>query len=124
MSARILFLILCSVALSGFAQVSFKLGVSGNLVRLAIDRGGIPAILLAYLQSPGVIVGLAMYGVGTIVWLSVLARTELSLAYPFVGLSFVLTALLGHFLFQENLNAGRILGTALVIFGVVLVGRG
>jgi drug/metabolite transporter (DMT)-like permease len=123
MTARILLLILASVALSGLAQVSFKLGVSSGPVSAAVASGSLPRLLTAYALSPGVIAGLAMYGIGTVVWLGVLARTPLSIAYPFVGLSFIITATLGFLMFGETLTAGRVLGTALVIGGVVLVGR-
>jgi drug/metabolite transporter (DMT)-like permease len=124
MTSRSLLLILFSVALSGFAQVAFKFGVSSGSVRAAMAGGSQSSILLTFAQSPAVIAGLAMYGVGTLVWLNVLARTDLSVAYPFVGLSFLVTALLGHFLLHETLLPGQVLGTALVIAGVVLVARG
>ena len=75
------------------------------------------------LLRPGVLGGLALYGIGTVVWLRALARTELSQAYPFVGLGFVLTAALGYVLFNEALGPSRLIGTALVIAGVFLVGR-
>ena len=123
MSGRNLALILFSVALSGFAQVAFKFGVSTAAVRAALAAGSPGPVLLAFAQSPAVVAGLAMYGVGTLVWLNVLARMELSLAYPFVGLSFLLTAVLGHYLFHEVFHAGRIMGTALVIAGIILVAR-
>lgn len=124
MSGRMLSLILLSVSLSGFAQVLFKLGVSMNPVRTAMAEGSTFEMLKALALSPGVLTGLAMYGVGTVVWLTVLARTELSLAYPFVGLSFIITAVLGYWFFHEAANASRLVGTALVIAGVILVGRG
>jgi drug/metabolite transporter (DMT)-like permease len=123
MTSRLLLLILLSVTLSGIAQVSFKMGVSTPGVREAMTSGGVSQLVMAFLLSPAVLAGLAMYGVGTLIWLSVLARIDLSLAYPFVGLSFLLTAILGHFLFHEAFHAGRILGTALVVAGVVLVAR-
>ena len=123
MSARMIFLILLSVSLSGLAQVFFKIGVSAGPVRAALAGGSLPQLLLMFVQSPTVITGLAMYGVGTLVWLNVLARMDLSLAYPFVGLSFLLTALFGHFLFHEAFHAGRAFGTGLVIAGIILVAR-
>lgn len=124
MRAPMLALILFSVTLSGLAQVSFKLGMSSEAVRGAISGRALPEILLAVALSPGVVAGLALYGVGTLVWLSVLSRTELSLAYPFVGFSFIITAALGFLLFHEAMGPSRLIGTALVIGGVVLVGRG
>lgn len=123
MFSRNLALILFSVTLSGLAQVAFKLGVSTATTRMAVAAGSPVPIALAFAQSPAIIAGLAMYGVGTLVWLNVLARMDLSQAYPFVGLSFMLTAILGHYLFHETFHAGRIMGTALVIAGVILVAR-
>jgi drug/metabolite transporter (DMT)-like permease len=123
MSAPLLLLILLSVSLSGFAQVAFKLGVSSTATRAAMADGSIPSLLLTFAQSPAIIAGLAMYGIGTLIWLNVLSRMDLSQAYPFVGLSFLITALLGYFLFHEPFHPGRLAGTALVIAGVILVAR-
>jgi drug/metabolite transporter (DMT)-like permease len=124
MPGQVLLLAIFSVALSGLAQALFKLGVSAPATRLAFVDGSPLTVIQALAFSPGVIGGLALYGVGTLIWLNVLARTPLSVAYPFVGLSFVLTAVLGHLLFQESLSPVRVAGTALVVVGVVLVGRG
>jgi multidrug transporter EmrE-like cation transporter len=124
MPTPILLLALFSVSLSGLAQAAFKLGVSAPAARAAFAQGSPLLVAQALALSPGVIGGLALYGVGTLVWLNVLARTPLSVAYPFVGLSFVLTAVLGYLLFQEALSPVRLAGTALVILGVALVGRG
>jgi multidrug transporter EmrE-like cation transporter len=124
MRSPMLALILFSVTLSGLAQVSFKIGMSSEAVRGAISQQVLSKTLLAVALSPGVIVGLVLYGVGTLAWLSVLSRTQLSLAYPFVGFSFIITAALGFLLFHEALGPSRLVGTALVIAGVVLVGRG
>jgi multidrug transporter EmrE-like cation transporter len=123
MSARMILPILLSVSLSGLAQVFFKIGVSTGPVRAALAAGALPQMLLAFALSPAILAGLAMYGVGTLVWLNVLARMDLSLAYPFVGLSFLVTALFGHFLFHEAFHAGRVFGTGLVIAGIILVAR-
>ena len=87
MSIGSLTLILVSVTLSAIAQVAFKLGLSS-------DPGqGARAVLgpLAELLTPGVFVGLGLYCVGTLLWLTALGRVELSQAYPFVGVGFALT---------------------------------
>ncbi len=123
MTGRTLALILISVTLSACAQVLFKLGVS-SAPSPASPSGSLLGSVVTMLLRPGVLGGLALYGVGTVLWLSALSRTELSQAYPFVGLGFVLTALLGHFLFDEPLGLSRLGGTILVIGGVYLVARG
>jgi len=53
----------------------------------------------------------------------VLNRVPVSFAYPFVGLGFILTAVLAWTLLGEGVSAGRALGTLLVALGVVLIAR-
>ncbi len=122
MTGGTLALILVSVTLSACAQVLFKLGVAPVPGQAAGSPSLIGAVI-ATLLRPGVLGGLALYGIGTVIWLRALAQTELSQAYPFVGLGFVMTAALGYLVFNEALGPSRLVGIALVIAGVVLVGR-
>jgi drug/metabolite transporter (DMT)-like permease len=124
MQGVILVLALVSVSMSAVAQVLFKFGMTSTAVRGAIEAGGGIALLRAVALNGGILGGLALYGLGTVLWLGVLSRAELSQAYPFVGLSFVLTAILGYLLFNDALTLPRIAGILLIVAGVVLVGRG
>lgn len=120
MRGLILALALASVTMSAVAQVLFKLGMSAVAVR---DAASTPAMVRAVALSPGVLGGLGMYSVGTVLWLGVLSRAELSQAYPFVGLSFVLTAIFGVLLFHDAMPPSRIAGVMAIVAGVWLVGR-
>lgn len=109
-----------SVSLSALAQTAFKYGVSrvdlpeaANLVEKAI----------AFLFSPFVLLGLALYGVGTVLWLFALRQLDLSLAYPFVAMSFVMVALSGIALLGEPVNAGRLIGLGLIVLGLLVMAR-
>ncbi len=124
MNGMILLLILASVGLGAVAQVLMKLGMIAGPMREALATGAPVPIVVAVLTSPGVMGGLALYGIATVLWLGVLSRVELSQAYPFVGLSFVLAAVLGYFVFADAVSATRVAGIALIVAGVVLVGRG
>lgn len=123
MTIKILALVLASVAMSALAQILLKFGMSSPVVQqaLALDRRAEAA--LAILASPGVAGGLALYGLGAMVWLFVLARVDVSQAYPFVGLGFLVTMALGALLLGEQVGPVRILGTVLVAVGTVLVAR-
>jgi len=125
MTASTLMLILVSVSLSALAQISFKLGVSaaGRHAGVAGATAPVPEGLVAALLTPGVLIGLSLYGLGTLLWLTALGRVEVSQAYPFVGLGFVLTAVLGYVLFGDALGPQRVAGILLVIGGIVLVAR-
>jgi multidrug transporter EmrE-like cation transporter len=115
MNAQTLSLILVAVTMSAAAQILFKIGLTGPA---PVASGVIGALL-----TPAIAGGLALYGVGTLVWLAALSRVEVSQAYPFVGLGFVLTALFGHYLFGDRLSLHRVAGVLLVILGIVVIAR-
>jgi multidrug transporter EmrE-like cation transporter len=120
MTINTLGLILLSVCLSALAQVSFKFGVSSATV-LPSGQVSLLTVVSRALLTPGVIGGLALYGLGTLVWLGVLQRIDVSQAYPFIGLGIALTAVLGYALFGETLGLQRILGILLVVAGIAVV---
>jgi multidrug transporter EmrE-like cation transporter len=123
MPLSVLGLILFSISLSAIAQVLFKVGMSSVAVRQALAGGSPVQAALAVFLSAGVLGGLALYGIGTVLWLGVLSRAEVSQAYPFVGLGFVLTALIGYFMFGDALGPLRVTGIALVMLGIFLISR-
>ena len=75
MTLGTLCLILISVSLSALAQVSFKFGVAGTA---SVTQAGVVAMLRHALLTPGVLSGLTLYGLGTLLWLSVLRRIDVS----------------------------------------------
>jgi multidrug transporter EmrE-like cation transporter len=111
-------LILMSVTISALAQVALKLGLSSHGAEGAEAAG-----LMGAIVTPGVLIGLALYGGGTLLWLTALGRVELSQAYPFVGVGFVFTTLAGWLLFGDYISLYRLAGIALIIGGIVLVAR-
>jgi multidrug transporter EmrE-like cation transporter len=123
MTTPVFALILLSVALSALAQVVLKLGMSGAAVSRALAEGGASHVALAVASEWRVLAGLALYLASAGAWLFVLARLQVSAAYPFVGLGFVLTLLLGWWWLGDTLSASRVVGTLLVAAGVVLIAR-
>lgn len=69
-------------------------------------------------------VGLFMYGLGALSWLVVISRENLTYAYPFLGLIYILILITGYFVLGEPVRWWQIAGTLLVAGGVVLVARG
>ena len=106
---------------AALAVVSVLLSVAAQFALKAGMKAHVASAWLALLQ-PMVLLGLALYGASALVWLSVLARWDVSKAYPLVGFGFALTAVVGYFI-GEELNASRWTGVALICLGVALVGR-
>lgn len=124
MSLGTFFLILGSVAMATSAQLLLKLGMSHAAVRAAVEGRHWTSLIQQLVVNPWVVAGLSLYVLGAAVWLLVLAKVELSLAYPFVGLGFVITMLLGWWFLNDALNVQRVMGTLLITAGVALVARG
>ncbi|PWC34002.1 EamA family transporter [Azospirillum sp. TSO35-2] len=123
MSIAVVGLILLSVTLSAVAQISLKIGMSSPAVASALAQGEAGRIALSVVATPHILTGLACYGLGMVVWLAVLAKVDVTMAYPFVGLGFLVTLALGALLLGESLSPARLIGTALVVLGVVLTAQ-
>ncbi|PVZ40976.1 4-amino-4-deoxy-L-arabinose-phosphoundecaprenol flippase subunit ArnE [Pseudomonas sp. CC120222-01a] len=75
------------------------------------------------LRSPWLWLALLALGSGLLVWLLVLQRMEVGIAYPMLSLNFVIITLIARFGFHEPVDRRHWLGVALVIAGVALLGQ-
>jgi drug/metabolite transporter (DMT)-like permease len=123
MNTSTLLIILFSVVITAVAQVVLKRGMSGAGMHEALAQGWLSAAV-AVAFNAWVVAGLALYFLGGLVWLVVLNRVPVSFAYPFVGLGFVITAVLAWGTLGEALSTERAFGTLLVALGVALIARG
>ena len=117
-------MILISVGISSVAQMLLKLGMSSSAVQAALTNGSFVSIALAIGLNAYVLLGLGLYFFGAVLWLFVLARIDLSLAYPFVALGFVLTSALGIIVLREQFSLYKLAGTSLILAGVFTLSRG
>ncbi len=56
-------------------------------------------------------------------WMLAMTRFEISYAYPWVGLNFVLMLIFGVFIFDEAFNMAKVFGTLLVVIGIVIIAQ-
>ncbi len=73
------------------------------------------------IQQPWMWLGLGMGPVQLLIWKYILARTELSLAYPLTSLSYPLTMLVSVFFLHEKLDITVWLGGVLITVGVAIL---
>jgi drug/metabolite transporter (DMT)-like permease len=117
----ILLALLC-VSITTSAQIALKVGVSGLRMQQTL-AGGPVAFLIRAAVTPTVILGLALYGLSVSLWLIVLAKSDVSYAYPFVGLGFVFTAVYAAMVLHEPMGFWRVSGIVLIVLGVGFVSR-
>jgi len=115
--------ILLTIVLTVYGQSVVKWQL--NLV--SMPQGGAAAKLwfaAGLLTNPWILSGFVSYFLAALCWMVALSRFEISYAYPFMSVSFVLVFLLGALLFKEPLTASKLTGMALIATGIVVLARG
>jgi drug/metabolite transporter (DMT)-like permease len=78
-------------------------------------------------RQPELYAALALYGAATLLWIWILGRMPLMLAYPWVGVAAIVVPLLSSYFFSEQVGPLFWLGAALIALGIALTqwaGRG
>ena len=114
--------ILLSAVGGAFGQVLLKKGMS-SIGPLTLSLQTIPSTIWRMATNPFVIVGLSIYLAGSFFWLTALSRVQLSYAYPFASLSYILMLIASWAFLNEEISLLRLIGTGIIIIGVVLVAR-
>jgi drug/metabolite transporter (DMT)-like permease len=115
-------LIMCGVLLNSGAQIFLKAGMR-NIGHFDFTLANFWPISLQVAMSPWIILGLASYVLSVVVWLLVLSRTDVSIAYPMISLGYVVSAMAAYFFLGEHLSLIRMTGIFIILFGVFIVAR-
>ena len=121
MNFGIIGLIIASITMSSSAQILLKHGMSSRAVQKTLESGALNRIFWVIATNTNVIGGLLMFGLSVVLWLIVLSRIDVSLAYPFVAMGIVFTALAGRLFLDEHLPLLRIAGLTVIVSGVIIV---
>lgn len=107
-------LLLINITLLVAGQTVWKIGLA--------KLGGLQAgNWLTVLLSPYILAGIAMYGLATVLWLAVLSRLPLSIAYPLQSTAYVVGIIVAAIVFREAVPPHRWIGVAVVIAGIVII---
>lgn len=101
------------------------------IIRWQVSKAGVmPAaagarvlFLLHMLLNLWVLSGFVAALIAALAWMAALTKFNLSFAYPFMSLSFVIVLALSALLFGEPLTPHKIVGMALVIVGLFISSR-
>ena len=103
--------ILISVLGGAAGQVLLKKGM-GSMGPLTLSVNQLGSILWRIATNPYVVIGLGIYVCSTIFWLTALSRVDLSYAYPFASLSYVVMLIASWQLFNEDISLSAPAGNA------------
>ena len=79
--------------------------------------------LLKLMLDPLIFSGFAAAFIASLFWMAAMTKFDVSYAYPFMSLAFVLVFALSVFLFQEPVNAYKVGGLAMIILGIIISSR-
>ena len=92
------------------------------LGELSFSIAGIFQLILRIFQNIYLMGGVFLFGFSFLLWLFVLSRIQLNIAYPIALSGEVALATIGaYFLFKEYLSLFQILGIVLIIVGIFLL---
>jgi drug/metabolite transporter (DMT)-like permease len=115
-----------------YVAVTLGLTVYGQLTvkwrvlqhgRIPEGLNGRATYLANLLIDPWVLSALLAAFIAALAWMAALSRLEISRAYPFMGLSFVVVLLMSGVFFGETITTAKIAGVLLVVTGIA-VGAG
>jgi drug/metabolite transporter (DMT)-like permease len=112
--------------------ISVSFAVAGQLtLKAAMDRVGVIGgaqvsaageTIGRIAKEPRLWIGLSLFGISAVFWLVVLSRVPISVAYPSVGLSYIVVVAFERFVSHEHIPSLRWVGVFVVAAGIALIG--
>ncbi len=109
-------LLLLAVLLLAGSQILQKVGAARRLTGTRTPREWLRALL-----SPELIAAIVTIAAGTVLWLTVLYRMDVSRAFPFLSLGTVAVVAASRIWLGEQVSTRRWVGVALIALGIALV---
>ena len=118
---KIILLVLLSESITVIGQVLFKKSTNhlGSYNLRSWD--GRIRFLSEVFTKPSLWLGMLAMIMGLIVWLLAIAQGDLSLVFPIGSLQYVLILFLAHKFLGEKIDRMKLIGTLLVMVGIVLM---
>jgi multidrug transporter EmrE-like cation transporter len=117
------FYIFLTIMLTVYGQIAIKWQVLkvGSLPEGTADK---ISFMLHLLLNPWIVSALTAAFLASFCWMAAMTKLQLSHAYPFMGLTFVVVMLASGFFFHEPITTLKIVGVALIVLGLVVASQG
>jgi multidrug transporter EmrE-like cation transporter len=113
-------LILLTALLNTSAQLILKAGM-GKIGEFSFTMNNLIPIGMKVIFSPFIMIGVVIYVMSLCLWLLVLSRVPVAIAYPMASIAYIFNAVGAYYLFGEHLSFPQIIGIFVIIFGVYLL---
>ncbi|GGB37788.1 EamA family transporter [Virgibacillus dakarensis] len=100
--------------------LKWKIDKAGSLPEVWKDK---LIFLLQLLLDPVILSGFLSAFVASLFWMAAMTKFNISYAYPFMSLSFVLVFIFSILLFNEPVTIQKVVGLALIVLGIVVTSQ-
>ena len=105
-----------------FHWTALALAITGSMAGQTLLKAGAGTpSFLAQLFDTRTIFGLALYGGSALLYIVALRKIPMSVALPCTAVSYVVAALIGHYVFAESLGVPKITGIGMICLGVLML---
>ncbi|MBL8362811.1 MAG: EamA family transporter [Rubrivivax sp.] len=111
-----------TLALTVYGQLVLRWQVGGAGPMPEAPSGKL-LFLAQQFANPWILTGFASAFLASLAWMAAMTRFELGYAYPFMSLAFVIVMIFGVMFLGEPLNVAKVMGTLLVMAGLVVIAR-
>lgn len=122
MTPKYLVMLLTAIIMSGTGELLLKHGMN-QVGELSLHPDQIVMELWKSFTTPFVLLGFVLIFGGSIFWLAIISRVQLSYAYPMLSLGYIFVVLTSWLLLNEHFQPMRLLGVLIIVVGVVVVSR-
>jgi multidrug transporter EmrE-like cation transporter len=110
-----------TILLTVYGQLVLKWQVDLYAQLLAAPIRPLNVIIL--LLKPWVISAFVAAFGASLCWIAAINKLPISRAYPYMAINFFLIALLANMIFHERMDGYKIVGTGIIMLGVVVLSR-
>ena len=111
--------------------VTFLLALAQVLVKLGLNKiGGFNVTIKNFifdifplLKSPYLWFGGGTLLLSSLLWMKVLAKVSLSIAYPMISISYLFGMFFAKLIFKEQISINSWIGLTFIMIGVVLINK-
>jgi uncharacterized membrane protein len=120
---KIILLVLAAEVAATAGQILFKKG-TGRLGHQDFKRwSAYFEFIKKILEIPVIWLGLLLMGSGLFFWLVALAGSDLSIVFPLGSMQYVLVLIASRMFLKEKIDRKKLIGTLLVMAGIMAVAR-
>ena len=117
------FYIAMTIVLTVYGQIAIKwqVGKAGSLPETLPEK---ISFLFSLFLNPWIISAFIAAFLASLFWMAVMTKLQLSHAYPFMSLAFVLVLIVSGLFFHELISPLKIVGISLIVLGIIVGSQG